>query len=331
MDFHDFASSIALLLIGLIPYLLIIYFLPKWAMKRALQVFATAAGGFNKIHRYDNPDHFARLIPAPCPDFLYTVVPLDFSLAPSSTIFVVRAPGSEYCSLGVYDDSTLCQSIINHSKKPLAAVICGPGTLAANNEDITEAARAVTDDELEIVRVETTTGLLLHRLFTPDPSDSAIEKKKQQDISVTPLELKSTENATKSPAVTVTSVIVFYLAFTCYCGSLLWDKNGSIMILTWMGILVADVLAGLFTLLVLKNGYFTSVFEMAENRNMGCWYFCGLKLRSSNANGYIERIMDIFGILYYFLHGALGLLSSEVVYGTVRTDSDGNRLEYGIL
>lgn len=342
------AIFVGVLLIVAVPYVILLYLLPRLAMVSILKRFASLAGGFNKVYHYDNPTHVNRNIPAPCPDFLYSVVPLDFGVVSSNTVFHYVGPvDCEYACLGIYDDAGICRELVNHSGKSLSAVVVGPKVIASDEEILASSSHSQSKPQ-QVIRIPTTIALLLQRTISPFPLDAQTAKHKQRTITVTSQELKSlTVNASISTSKSYWfAVAVCYLLFCVSIGVQQVVHGLTLSELNEMGIvngmiklipslfflLVIAVIAAVTTVIAMKNRLLFSLMDMMEQTRLGHWMFFGLKLKASTGKeSPLQFIIDVFGLVYYFLHGALGLLGTEVVYGIAQRDSDGKLLEYGEL
>jgi hypothetical protein len=89
------------------------------------------------------------------------------------------------------------------------------------------------------------------------------------------------------------------------------------------------------TIIVLKNPLYASKLNFTKSYNINNWRFHTIsKSTHSNPNIIINMLsyiypISIFQHLVSFLHGALGLLPSEVIYGLTITDNTNDLLKYG--
>ena len=120
-----------------------------------------------------------RTVVIPCPDLLYSTVPVD--LSDPSLMLIFRAPQCTYGSLGVYDSSARCVDVANHSNKSLVAVVVGPRVKCSDDEICNRFKEAV-----QVLRMPTSKGLLLHRLLVPRPQDyESVRELQQRKVTCT--------------------------------------------------------------------------------------------------------------------------------------------------
>jgi hypothetical protein len=336
----------------LFPYLCILNELPKYVMRRILRGFADLAGGYNKIHRFDNANHFNRNIPGPCPDFRYTVVPVDFQKLDTNQVLVFQAPAAKYSCLGIYDETTLCKQLTNHSEEQLCVVIAGPD-VSGSDDVILESIGSKYKITHGVIHFPSASGLVLHRLIAPFASGSDDSKQRQLEIKCSPvtLEVNAVSGLPAGNSGWLLFGILFYLIVSASFGAHLvvgakaqepnpTDLNldsllSGILALVpaYLAMLLVSVLAAVGTVAAMKNRLMSSLMGIVDKNIIGQWLFLGLKSRTAKAGADqglgFQGILDIFGILFYFLNGPLGLLATEVVYGFCKEDNDHAALEYG--
>jgi hypothetical protein len=188
-----------------------------------------------------------------------------------------------------------------------------------------------------IVRLQSARSILLHRLFVPDPSLQNKYRDLQHDIKCNFMTLSTanlpatnkivSQSSRRSNSLTVPAAA---LAAIAAIKTLAFQRG----LLTWGGVvrilLVAVVIglaAAFATLKLLKNPKGAGFVNLTKHHHLSDWKF---HLISSKSNGgIITWITQPFHHLVTFLHGALALLPSEVLYGTAFCDADDDLLRYG--
>ncbi|CAM9817485.1 unnamed protein product, partial [Ectocarpus fasciculatus] len=160
----------ACLVLGM--YIFIIFAIPRVIMSTILGKLVKTSG-FNKMFRIERSTHESRVVVLPSPDFLYSVIGVDLS-DPLDAIRI-KAPASEYASLGIYDRNAKCTDIASHAEAKLDAIIVGVNSRQSNAQILSALkkleGRSVKRSPPQIFRMASVTGLLLHRILIPDPSN----------------------------------------------------------------------------------------------------------------------------------------------------------------
>jgi uncharacterized membrane protein len=311
-------------------YISCVSVIPFIAVRKILG-HVVGAVGFNDIRYFDRVDHNSRQVVIPSPDFLYSSVALD--LPGHSDVVHVKAPFSvEYASLGVYDDNGRCIHIVSHPNKEMDVLILGSNVVLADTDILTAVPTELKS--CSIIRLQSSRSLLLHRLFVPDPSLQHKYRDLQHSIKCTfmklpigdlPMSSQASSNASRrmptAPVVAVAVAAIEFLAFRR--GLLTWGRALKILLVS----VVLGLIAAFATLKFLKNPKCAGFVNLTKHHHLSDWKFH--LISSKPKEGITSWISQPFHHLVTFLHGALALLPSEVLYGTAFCDADDDLLRYG--
>lgn len=318
-----------------VSYISTVSAIPYVAVRKILQHVAGPAG-FNAVRYFDRVDHNSRQVVIPSPDFLYSSVALD--LPGGGDIVHIRAPFTvEYASLGVYDDNGRCIHIISHPGQEMDAVIVG-SNVHKNDAEIKSAVPPECRGCTSIVRLQSTRSLLLHRLFVPDPSLQDKYRETQHSIKCTFISLPETAcSSSKRGSSSFYSRAAAIGVVVAVEGTAV--RQGLVSPPRLLIILVSAVVIGLIfafiTLKVLKNPKFAGFANFTKHHHLSDWKFHTIAASPNTSSsggggvGIAAWMSQPFHHLVTFLHGALALLPSEVLYGTAFTDADDDMLQYG--
>jgi hypothetical protein len=297
----------------------------------------------NSILHADKRTFHDRNVVIPCPDFLYSTLSVD--LTSQTTALLFSAPLAIYASLGVYDDHARCVAIANHSNSPLRALIIGPHV-------------SVDDVELEklypqtrVLRIPSSTGLLLHRFLMPSPDDyTKLRSQQLAEVKCEVVELPmSYTSVSASSSLLQQLPVKFFLSMVwspvalVLAGPLLASlfslstpHQQSLSFLTLFSLLLMSLLLAvplvLLTIVLLKKPSYAARAGAMTLSQIKLWKFNTLEAfgdspsSSPSSSSAISlsalspsRFLDPYRNLVFFLHGALGLTPSEVQYGGTLT------------
>jgi uncharacterized membrane protein len=303
----------------------------------------------NSILHADKRTFRDRTVVIPCPDFLYSTVSVDLTNRAAALLF--SAPMAVYASLGVYDDHARCVAIANHSNSPLRALVVGP-EVSADDRQLQEL---FPDTPTRVLRLPSSTGLLLHRYLMPAPDDhTELRQRQLAEVRCEMVQLPSVACRLSSSASLLQSLPVKILL------SVLWSPMALILtgpllaslsslpsqsslslpvllsLLSLISLLLAITLALLTIVLLKKPSYAARVGAMSLS-HIKLWKFNTLEAFGDSPSPSSPsaapqppsifplsalspaRLADPYRNLVFFLHGALGLTPSEVQYGGTLT------------
>ena len=329
-----------------IIFIVVIYILPRIVMMGIVRKLLSGGTQHNEFKSFPRPTHESRTVVIPCPDFFYSTVAV--SLHSAADALLITAPASEYASLGVYDCNAKCTEVVNQSGTQLQCMLLS----VFNNEDdrtIRNAFFRLNQDDLveanlRICRMKSATGLLLHRLLVPDPTQND-KYKLIQDMLICKsiaLELPKTDHAAKIRRFGIFTGILLFFSLPFLTAENMFQLHniamkdiGTINFGRWGIVFIVSVIIGstlaFLTIRYLKNPKYASRLNLTKSTRIGSWKFHMLSTLTPNKglNSLVGALQSLLRHIVTFLHGALGLLPSEVIYGTCITDSRGDLLEFG--
>jgi hypothetical protein len=246
----------------------------------------------------------------------------------------------------VYDCNARCIDIVSHSKSDLKVVIVGPDLLLS--DDDVKMLLGVSDPHMRVLRLPTRKGLLLHRMLMPRPSDwEEIRGKQVSEVRCEVKTLSWDEEGAQGggagssllqtlyfPATALSVATIARLYFRRSSESVLTSElHVLVAVCLIVGAVMGCVGAAAMVKLLKRPGFIVWT-NMMRLQRVGKWNF---NVLASGPGGPSHASStstwgDPFVHLVFFLHGALGLLPSEVQYGNSISSMDGERevpLQYG--
>lgn len=336
-------------------YFSLIHSLPKVFMHFILKFMSKQNTRWNVVEHLTKRTHEHRNIVLPCPDLLYSTVACDFSSDPTTVLLFSAPANdysslglyddSARCvEIVSHSDSPLRVAVVGPevtcSDADIMSSLLGFGD--GNEKGEKEGMNCTV-----VRRMPTAKGLLLHRLLMVDPSAWAEMQALQASTitcSVHTLDAPSqgqsesgSHNSRQSSHILrllwsvarkVRSIVHIPTALPCLClllGLLLKHRTMADVVAdsgsVWMyaaGVLTAGLLvsaAAVFvTLKQLKKPRVVHWTKLMTLEKIGDWSFNALDTTTSTSSAGGELVAP-FAHLIFFLHGALGLLPSEVYYG----------------
>ena len=297
---------------------------------------------WNEVQHMSKRTHEHRNIVVPCPDLLYSTVACNFLKDPDVAL-VFNAPSNVYSSLGVYDDTARCVDIVSHSSKSLNVVVVGPDVVGTDDEILTSLSSLhydknnnnnMNENEIKILRMPTPTGLLLHRLLMSDPSDwqnmeslqSSSIKCETETLSRSVLApqrgfLSSLCRSCSSYVHTLTAIPCLIVLSCLLLKYITYDISNVVkdllvpILMVFIGGLLLGGCGAFVTMKLLKKPRVVQWTNLMKLEVINGWNFNVLDTTGAGGLG----LAGPFVHLIFFLHGALGLLPSEVLYGASTT------------
>ena len=340
-------SVIILLCAAAMSFYSIISNLPRIFMHFILQFLVKENKCWNSVTHWNKMTHRDRQIVIPCPDLLYSTVPLDLTDPSVALLFV--APCTYYGSLGIYDDGAKCTEILSHSGRILRVIVIGP-SVVSSDEDV-KSSLCEPDPTTEVVRLNSGRGLLLHRLLMTRPEDYK-DFRESQVHNITCSMRRLGTDVLISPRA---SNSVFYgpvcgpclATVMCAVAKLSFLRSNHLdEVITIVGLSVGlGILTGLVGACVmvklLKQPKFIVWTNMMQLHRWGGWSFniltagpgkpaAPVTACDSSMQSLLRALVtwgEPFVHLAFFLHGALGLWPTEVQYGNALSavSGEGNK------
>lgn len=332
---------------------------PRMIIGKVLKKVAAEHGEWNDIQRKERTTHADRNIVIPSPDFVYSVACVDMSDPSDSlhfkTSFSSVANGNlpKYSSLGVYDSGGLCIDIVSHPGAEVDVVVVSSSNGATDAAILlameTKCGPAAPETPRRVVRLRTVTGVLLHRLLVEDPEQYEHFRRLQEHILCDRIALSGLAAVRPESAEDEDEVrnfrrrvgVFLLLALARPAIGMTPSQRGdavlSLMFVLVTGVVTSAILA-IAGLKLLRLPHVVSRLRFGEALFAGGWRFhTVLAAEPPSAAPAVVGILTgaaswarrVTHELVVFLHGALALLPSEVIYGVCMRDAAGAPLVYG--
>lgn len=352
-----FVSSIVL-------YLVFVYITPSLIIgKICAKLVKSGNIKYNEILHLPRSTDESRQVVIPCPDFVYSCICIQFQHSNEFILFSgLLERKCEYASAGLYDRNGLCFDIYNHSNKDLYLAIISPTNKLSDKQIMDEIFKkklAPASVNISIRRMTTMHGILLHRLLISNPETEAYEKCRNiQSKYITAVHCNIEEHGVQSSTnisyyAMISLGILAAIIVGAYTGppynadwamkfssriglSYVPISGKSFLIHTVTILIISGIIAALCTLVtikIIKNPVAARYLNVTAMKIIGDWRFpdSGMTLDSAGASSSKMHVdhAHIFKNLAMFLHGALGLNPSEVMYGICMKDQDSKALAHG--
>jgi hypothetical protein len=266
-----------------------------------------------------------RAIVKPCPDLLYSMANLDFSVPGVRAVKLSMVNPGCYASLSFFTDSTDNFAVANFDADPSAKLwtvaVFGP---SENSIDMAKAKKLLGVDQ--IVRCPSTHASVLQRIFVPTKdmvSELSISQKK---ATCTPLhelpagvESVAMKTEASSRFSTPGSGFICASCVVLVAGVLLSEFEGVLSLWKVVAAVVLGVVSVPASLVVLFVPWSQPYLPLAmRNVSLPGWGF-NPKCGSSSADSFVRAAIAVTGLL--------ALNKGEAIYCRGAADIDGNPLD----
>lgn len=292
----------------------------------------------NNIHpnKPTSPSNKNQRIVIPCPDFLYSTMEFDVS----KSLLAISLQDCDFNNFALYDSNGRCTVTESFVNTKILAIICGPSVKLNDDEIKILVNKTVPLERFKIFRIPLVSGAFLHRLLIPDPKriEETISIQHKTICTTIPLPIKMHNRLTSRVFTGNESWTSLAVVLACNCIAFsvlvilfLAAEEGGVREWRWRGLRSAVLGAGVWScgsfvggiiaavaITLMMRKFFWFAHSVIRFETMGPWQVSWMFTSEKNANP--------FSNMMFFLHGALGLPPSEVLYGTALEDSEGDKL-----